>query len=315
MDSRLAAPRRRGNDRQSVCQVRHDLGAEQIERAQRVGERHIAEEEIAQEIVDAEHAGLPLDLNKYLLRRAGDHRAVGDGVLVGSAERKVQPRGQPGIAVARGKPFDVGDVSLQRRLGDAPGVRVALGDENVARQPDDRAAGKLRLRLRRCTAFRQSVAVGVDARFGGAGRPERHEMQALRASPGGANRARRRIPERRMRLLQRPQRDRHVLVDEVLAPVGERVGRQAGADAVERIDEDVARVVVRDLVEAELVGRDAAADADLEPAVAEMVEHADFLDHAQRRIERQQIDQRPEPHALGRARQRAEIDARNRQPC
>ena len=115
-----------------------------------------------------------------------------------------------------------------------------------------------------------------------------------------------------MRLLQRPQRYRHVLVDEVLAPVGERVGRQAGADAVERVDEDVARVVVRDLVESELVGRDAAADADLEPAVAEMVEHADFLDHAQRRIERQQIDQRPEPHALGRARQRAEIDARNR---
>ena len=115
-----------------------------------------------------------------------------------------------------------------------------------------------------------------------------------------------------MRLLQRPQRYRHVLIDEVFALVGERVGRQAGADAVERIDEDVARVVVRDLVEAELVGRDAAADADLEPAVAEMVEHADFLDHAQRRIERQQIDQRPEPHAFGRARERAEIDAGNR---
>jgi hypothetical protein len=69
---------------------------------------------------------------------------------------------------------------------------------------------------------------------------------------------------------------------------------------------------VRHLVESEFVGRDAAADADLEPAVAEVVEHADFLDQAQRRIKRQQIDQRPKPHAPGRARQRAEIDARDR---
>jgi hypothetical protein len=76
--------------------------------------------------------------------------------------------------------------------------------------------------------------------FGGASRPEGHEMQALRAGPGSADRARRRIPERWMRLLQRPQRHRHVLVDEVLAPVGERVGREAGTDAVERVEEDVA---------------------------------------------------------------------------
>ena len=67
-----------------------------------------------------------------------------------------------------------------------------------------------------------------------------------------------------MRLLQRPQRDRHVLVCVVLALVGERVGRQAGADAVEGVDENVARLVVRDLVVLQLERRDAAADADLE---------------------------------------------------
>ena len=43
-----------------------------------------------------------------------------------------------------------------------------------------------------------------------------------------------------------------------------------------------------------------------------MVENANLLDQAQRRIERQQIDQGPEPHALGRARHRAEIDPRHR---
>ena len=69
---------------------------------------------------------------------------------------------------------------------------------------------------------------------------------------------------------------------------------------------------MRDLVIAELERRHAAADADLEPAVAQMIEDADLLGQPQRRIERQQIDQRPEPHALGRARDRAEIDARHR---
>ena len=67
-----------------------------------------------------------------------------------------------------------------------------------------------------------------------------------------------------------------------------------------------------DLVILQLERRHAAADADFEPAVAQVIEHADFLDQPQRRIERKQVDQRPEPHPLGRARHRAEIDARHR---
>ena len=35
-------------------------------------------------------------------------------------------------------------------------------------------------------------------------------MQSVLAGPGRADFARRGVPERRMRLLQRPQRDRHV---------------------------------------------------------------------------------------------------------
>ncbi len=67
-----------------------------------------------------------------------------------------------------------------------------------------------------------------------------------------------------------------------------------------------------DLVILELERRHAAADADLEPAIAQVIEHADLLDQPQRRIERQQIDQRTEPHALGGAGQGAQIDARHR---
>src|SRR3989442_274685 len=115
-----------------------------------------------------------------------------------------------------------------------------------------------------------------------------------------------------MRLLQGLERNRHVLVAEMLAGIGERVGGQPRADAAERIDENLARPVVLDLVVLELERRDAAADADLEASLAQVIENADFLDQPQRRIERQQVDQRPEADAAGRARNRAEIDARYR---
>ena len=54
-----------------------------------------------------------------------------------------------------------------------------------------------------------------------------------------------------------------------------------------------------DAVVAHLVGRDAAADAELEPAAAHLVEHADLVDQAQRMIEVDGVDQRPEAQRLG----------------
>jgi hypothetical protein len=43
-----------------------------------------------------------------------------------------------------------------------------------------------------------------------------------------------------------------------------------------------------------------------------MIENADFLGQPQRRVEREEINERPEPDAPGRARHGAEIDARHR---
>ena len=57
-----------------------------------------------------------------------------------------------------------------------------------------------------------------------------------------------------------------------------------------------------DAVIADLVRRRAAADADFEAAVAEMVEHADFFREPQRMMRRQDVDQCAEakpPGALG----------------
>ena len=69
------------------------------------------------------------------------------------------------------------------------------------------------------------------------------------------------------------------------------------------------------LWKSQLERRDAAADADLEPAVAQMVEHADLLDEAQRRVERQQIDQRPEVDAAASAARSRRDRRREPAPC
>ena len=85
-----------------------------------------------------------------------------------------------------------------------------------------------------------------------------------------------------MRLLQRPQGNRHVFELVVLAGIVERVGGQPGGDAVERVDEDIARFFVIDLVIFELKWRHAAAHAYFHPPMAEVVEDANLLDQPQR---------------------------------
>jgi hypothetical protein len=59
-----------------------------------------------------------------------------------------------------------------------------------------------------------------------------------------------------------------------------------------------------DVVSGEFRRRDAAADAEIDPATAEVVEHADLFQQPQRMIERQQIQERAKADALGLARGR-----------
>jgi hypothetical protein len=99
-----------------------------------------------------------------------------------------------------------------------------------------------------------------------------------------------------MRLLQRMQHDRHVAVMMVGAVIGQHVVTgHARHDAAVGIDKDLARFVVVDIVVADLVRRHAAADPDIEAPTGEVIEHRDLLQKPQRRIERQQINQRTEP--------------------
>jgi hypothetical protein len=67
-----------------------------------------------------------------------------------------------------------------------------------------------------------------------------------------------------------------------------------------------------DAIISDFVGRDAAADAELEPAAAELVEHADLFEEAQRVMQRQRVDQRPEAQAPRALRHCGEKDAGSR---
>ena len=75
--------------------------------------------------------------------------------------------------------------------------------------------------------------------------------------------------------------------------------RQPLQDHLERLGEALRPGRRIDAVVADLVRRDAAADAELEPSAAHLVEHADLVDQAQRVIEVDRVDQRPEAQRLG----------------
>src|SRR5579885_3478900 len=102
-----------------------------------------------------------------------------------------------------------------------------------------------------------------------------------------------------MGLLQRPQLHRHVLEMEVLTAERKPLVAESAMQHLECFLEDVACVIERDAMESELERRDSSADADLEPAAAQMVEHANLFDQAQRLIERQQVNQRAEMQPPG----------------
>src|SRR5205085_9458611 len=109
-----------------------------------------------------------------------------------------------------------------------------------------------------------------------------------------ARRRGRAVPQRRMRLLPRLDFERHLVEAVELAVKVERAALQAAHDHLERFGEHSWRLIRIDAVVARLDRRDAAADAELEAPAAHLVEHADFLDQAERMIERQRVDYRPE---------------------
>jgi hypothetical protein len=112
---------------------------------------------------------------------------------------------------------------------------------------------------------------------------------AVHAVPGGEDGpmlAAQPVPERRMRALQRPQHHRHVLEAVARRAVVDATAGEALIDHVEGVLERLARLREILAIGVELVRRNPLADADVEPASAEMVEHAKLFQQPQRMIER-----------------------------
>src|SRR6476619_1794982 len=118
------------------------------------------------------------------------------------------------------------------------------------------------------------------------------------------------VPQRRMRLLERLERERYVFEAKQLAFETERLRAQAGQHQRKAFLINLLRIAL--LVVARLDRGCAAAKAEIEPPIADLIQHADFLDQTQRMVERQRVDQRAEAEPSRTLRDRREIDARRR---
>ncbi len=110
------------------------------------------------------------------------------------------------------------------------------------------------------------------------------------------------VPDRRVRLLQRRDFHGDVVIRKPLAVKIQDLLRQALQHELEALRIDLLRIRRVLSVIREFDGRGAAAEADIDPPAAQMIEHADFLDQPQRMMQRQRVDQRAEPklpRALG----------------
>ena len=121
-----------------------------------------------------------------------------------------------------------------------------------------------------------AIARGERAGIGG-GHGQRH-VASQRGQPVGALVAARDVPQRRMGTLHGLDHQRDVLQAEELAGVIQPLGAEALEHDLQRLIEALLGGVGRDAEERRLVGRGAAADAELEPPAAHDVEHADLFD-------------------------------------
>ena len=174
---------------------------------------------------------------------------------------------------AHGRPVAFGVVGHEAGADDADAVAVGVAARRLQRRAP-------RIEHHRARALRQEVAVIA--------------CRALRA--GLRHRG---DPERRAALLHVARPDHHVVEIVALAMETELL---AGEAMAQHLDAFVGqRHAARDgqTEAAELVRRVAHADADLDAAVADIVEHREVLGQPHRMVERQQADVARHPHAFG----------------
>ena len=266
---------------------RHDLAGEQADRSQAFLPRQIAESELPDHVIATGLVELGGEEVGHRRRRAGDalaaldHQVEGRGA--GMRLRAVMPPEQ--MREAR-MPDQVGAARQRHCVG------IARRDHDEAAEPE------LRERHRRRVHLRPDRAVAVDGETGFLRRVEAHHVEVAARRALGAVGHVHAVPDRRMRFLQRLDLHRHVAEGEPLALEIEHLVRQALEHELDRLGIDRLRLVGIGAVVLDLDRHRAAAEADLEAAAAQLVEHADFLDQPQRMVERHRPHQRTEAKPL-----------------
>ena len=115
-----------------------------------------------------------------------------------------------------------------------------------------------------------------------------------------------------MRSLDRRELDRDVEISVVPPTMGQAPPAESRQDHVERLGVHRGRLEKIHAAVRELVGRDPAADSELEAPAAHLVEHRNFFDEPQRRVEGQEVDERPEPDPARALRHRGQEDSGRR---
>src|SRR5882762_5775524 len=246
----------------------HHLVVEQCDRAQRLLQAEVAESELPDEIVRARFGELLLHVFGRALGRAGERAPVlGDRVEFPRARVPVtdpQERGKIGEALV---PATVRPARKRASLA------CVLSDDDKPPEPHPRQ-GRLAARVSPDRA--KPLEAGPEL-------CDRVEADHVHAAPRGALGGLRRmhaVPQRRMRFLQRGNGERQAPLS-ALRRDRDRTFAQAFEDEPDHFLVHLLRLRRIDVEETHLGGQRAAAESDVQPSAAHLVEHADLLEQPQ----------------------------------
>ena len=252
-------------------------------------ERDVAERELPDEVVGAGRGELGFQELPNRVRTAGDPLAGGQDPV--EVRRALVPGGaapEPEQVVEAPVPDGIGPV------GDAKRGGVVVGHHHETADADP-GQGRVAVPVDFLPHLAEPVGEASRQRRG----VQADDVEPTAGGPLGAFRRVDAVPEGRVGFLQRLQLHGHVLEVEELAGEVEGLPRQSLKDEIEALGVDALRLL-RVLPEhGQFDGGGAAAEADVQPPAAHLVEHADLFDEPERMVERQRIDQRAEAKPPG----------------
>src|SRR5262245_40638350 len=254
---------------------RHDLAGEKADRPQALVARQIAEGELPDEVVAAGVIELGGEELRHRRRRAGDALAALDHQVEGRRAGMRLLALMPAEQIGKARVPDQVGAPRERHCR-----RVGRRHHNEAAEPELRERGGARMHLR------PDRAITLHGETGLLRRVKAHDVEIAARRALGAVRHVHAVPDRRMRLLQWRDLHGYVVEGKSLALEVENLLRQAFEHELDGLAVDLLRLVRIGAVVLDLDRHGAAAEADLEPTAAQVIEHADFFEQPQRMVQR-----------------------------